>query len=128
MWNIVQRQNTLSYEVKKPEIVDVVTVFDRVISAIRRDKELVPANRFYEMRFEDLESDPVKEIRKIYQAFNLNYNQEFEDKMNTFLSGIKGFQKNIFHLTPEEKAQINSRLRHHMEHYGYSKKSVGSIQ
>jgi len=128
MWNIIQQQNSLNRQGRKPELDEVVTVFDRVLSAIRNDKESLPEKRFYEMPFEDLESDPVKEITKLYKAFNLNYNDEFEKKMISFLSDLQGFQKNIFHLTTAEKTRIYSRLRHHMEHFGYNQNFIGSIQ
>lgn len=128
MWNIVQQQNSLNRSGKKPELDEVITVFDRVLSSIRKEKESFPENKFYEMRFENLESDPVREIGKLYKAFNLNYNNEFEKKVKSFLSELQGFQKNSFQLTGEEKKLIHNRLRHHMEHYGYNKNNLGSIQ
>jgi omega-hydroxy-beta-dihydromenaquinone-9 sulfotransferase len=128
MWNIVQQQNALNHLERKPELGDVVTVFDRILSAIQKDKESLPENSFYELRFESLESDPVAEIINLYKALNLNYSSEFEVKMKSFISVLKGFQKNIFHLTTEEKVLISQRLRHHMEYYGYSPNFIRPIQ
>jgi hypothetical protein len=119
MWNIVQQQNSLNRLAGKPVLDEVVTVFDRILSAVRKDTASLPEEKFYEMCFENLESDPVMEITKLYKAFNLNYNNAFEEKLKLFLSVIKGFQKNTFHLSKDEKTFIRQRLGHHMDHYGY---------
>lgn len=128
MWSIVQQQNSLNRQGRKPVLDEVVTVFDRVLSAIRKDTASLPEKKFYEMCFENLESDPVQEITKLYKAFNLNYNHEFEEKVKSFLSEIGGFQKNIFHLSIDETIFIHQRLWHHMEHYGYRQNYITPTQ
>jgi omega-hydroxy-beta-dihydromenaquinone-9 sulfotransferase len=119
MWDIVQRQNCMNDLGKMPCIDDVITLLDDVWTAIQRDKELLPENAFYELPFEKLEADPMRELKKLYAALNLEFTEELGQKVISYLSELDGFRKNSFQLTIEEREKIRSRLATHMNYYGY---------
>jgi omega-hydroxy-beta-dihydromenaquinone-9 sulfotransferase len=123
MWNIVQQQNVMRPDCCKPRMADVITVMDRVLNTIRHDLESIPENRRYEIRFEQLEKDPLDQIRKLYAAFNLPFSQEAQQNMESFINRIRGFEKNHFTLTEQEKDLICDKLKNHMEYFGYQNRS-----
>ncbi|MCX6244216.1 MAG: sulfotransferase [Bacteroidetes bacterium] len=119
MWKIVQHQNKLNRKSLYPGVPEVTEGLDRILTAIRRDLPLIPENRVYNMKFEKLESDPVSEIRKLYSWFNLPFDINLSQEMENFTGELKGYRKNKFFLSDEDKQYIRERLDHHMQFYGY---------
>jgi omega-hydroxy-beta-dihydromenaquinone-9 sulfotransferase len=119
MFDIVQKQNCLNNKGAKPTIHEVAQVFDHVMTVIRRDLSALPEEHYHEIMFEDLESDPVRSLKTLYQSLNLEFSEEYERKVGVYLSEIKDYRKNEFHLSADEKRNISGLLAHHMEYYRY---------
>lgn len=119
MWDIVQRQNCLNNNVKRPSFEEVTTVFDKIITKIRRDLSSLPREKFVEVKFEDFEADPVSGLQGLYQALDLEFSEGFEKNIHSNLAELLDYHKNVFQLTGSEKEFINTRLHHLMNHYGY---------
>jgi len=120
MWDIVQRQNCLNNNCHCPEIKEVITVMDQLLTSIEQGFQLLPENQKAEIRFEDLEKNPEFEMKKLYASLNMPFLPEFENKINIFIKGMDKFEKNEFSLTADEKADINKGLKVHMNRLGYT--------
>jgi omega-hydroxy-beta-dihydromenaquinone-9 sulfotransferase len=119
MFDIVQKQNCLNKNGARPTIAEVSEIYDNIMKVIRRDLSALPHEFYHEIRFEDLESDPVGSLKSLYQALKLEFSDELEEKVRVYLSEVKDYQKNEFHLTEEEKNTISVTLEHHMKYYRY---------
>jgi omega-hydroxy-beta-dihydromenaquinone-9 sulfotransferase len=119
MFDIVQKQNCLNKNGVKPTIAEVSEVYNNIMAVIRRDLSALPPEYYHEIRFEHFEPDPVRSLRSLYQAMNMEFSEEFEKKVRAYLSEVKNYQKNEFHLTDEEKNTISSSLEDHMKYYRY---------
>ncbi len=119
MWNIVGKQNSLNKRWTSPQIEDVVTVLDRMLSAIQHDLAELPDENYCEVKFEELEKEPVSVLKKIYHKLGLTFTPQFENKVNEFLPDIKHYKKNIYTLSRQERELISNRLKYHIEYYGY---------
>ena len=119
LWKIVLRQNILNRKGSEPGMKDVVEGLDRVLSTIEKDKSVLPEENFYEMKFEDLEADPVAELKKIYSRFHLPFDDDFHHSLQVFTDGLKNYRKNEFHLEEEEKELIRRQLFRHMHIFNY---------
>ncbi len=90
--------------------------------AFYRDIETMPAGQVAELAFEDLERDPVGEIRKIYQALGLVFSAEFEARLEHYLDSVGDYQKNRFQGLPdEERRAVDAQVGSLMARWGYGR-------
>lgn len=57
---------------------------------------LIPAERFHEVRFTDLERDPMGEMERLYQKLQLSDFEKFRPKLKRYTDSLVGYQKNEF--------------------------------
>jgi omega-hydroxy-beta-dihydromenaquinone-9 sulfotransferase len=120
MWDIVQRQNRLNSLGKCPGTAEVSSTMAFMEKALTRQLTQVSPGRQVTVRYEDLVNAPVNELKRIYQSTGLPFHTDFEKKINQFLSGIAGFEKNRFHLEADEKTIIRQNLHEYLQQFGYS--------
>lgn len=60
------------------------------------DRRLIPSGSLHEIRFDDLERDPVSAVRSVYEKFGLNGFASFEPKLRSYVESLRGYQKNEF--------------------------------
>lgn len=119
MWDIVQRQNCLNTNSDRPSIEDVLTVMDKVLTTINNDLQILPADSRAEIRFDELEKNPLRVLQMLYLTLGLPFLPEFERNIRNFYPEFKAFNKNEFNLTPEDYDLIRERMKVHMDQYKY---------
>jgi hypothetical protein len=97
----------------------VLQTFVRMYQRLEEGKKLLEPNRFYELRYEDLIKDPVNEMRKIYEHFNLGGFDAFLPRLQSYLASIKGYETNKYQLTEQQRAEIGKRWGEVIQRYGY---------
>ena len=120
MWEIVQKQNCLNKNHVRPTLDHVIAVYDKMLQTINEQLSELPSNKYYVLRFEEFEKNPVSSLRSIYAAFGLPFTLTFENNLHDYIGSLNGYRKNEFHLTPEDKEKIRSGMKKHMEHFGYA--------
>lgn len=119
MWNIVAGQNAFRSGWHDPgteKTSEVVRWFHMSVEENRRDLQ---PGQFAELRYEDLEKDPVNEMRRIYEQLEIGFTPELEKNIVAFMEKKKGYKKNSFILSGQEKDTIARILSGYMEKYGY---------
>jgi hypothetical protein len=119
MWKIVMEQNSLNRLGSIPGIEEVTLGLDKVLTTIEKDSTFLQEKNFYELKFEDLEADPVAEVRKIYSRFQIPFDDALSLNIHSFMDNLKNYQKNEFHLKEEEKELIRRQLFRHMQFFNY---------
>ena len=84
-----------------------------------RDRDLIPEGALHELKYEELEEEPLRELEKIYSTLNLPDFQDFCEQADAYLQRVKSYKKNVFSLDDESKTLVNSRWRKTFENYGY---------
>jgi omega-hydroxy-beta-dihydromenaquinone-9 sulfotransferase len=120
MWDIVQRQNCLNSLGKCPEAIEVSSTMAFMEERITMQLAQVTQGRQVTVRYEDLVSEPVHELKRIYSSTGLPFHDTFENQINIFLSGVAGFEKNRFQLGKQEEVIIRNTLHAYMQQFGYS--------
>jgi hypothetical protein len=69
------------------------------------DRSLIPPGRLHEIRFADLERDPVGQVRGLYAALGLPGFAAFEPTLRRYADSLQGYRKNQYDELP-------SQLRH----------------
>jgi hypothetical protein len=84
-----------------------------------RDKHLIPAGALHELRYEDLERDPLQSLESIYDSLKLPGFDRFRTLTSQYLETIKGYRKNKFQLDDASRAKVRTRWRPAFDSYGY---------
>lgn len=93
--------------------------FDKCIRMYEQTKKLIPPGNLHEVRFEDLEDDPLETMRNVYLSLRLSDRERARDGLESELPRLRSYRKNRFSIDPETKRLVYERLRWIFNLYGY---------
>jgi hypothetical protein len=97
-----------------------IRYYQETVDSFLEEKALIPSDRFHEIRFEDLERDPIGQMRNVYAALGLPDFGHIEPTIARYLASVSGYKKNIYApLPPELRARIAREWRKSFEAWGY---------
>jgi hypothetical protein len=89
--------------------------------AFFRDRGLVPASCFCEIAFEELEQDPIGQVRLIYEKLGLDGFARFEPKLRQYVLSLEGYQKNQFAELPSSlRARVAREWKRSFDEWKYA--------
>jgi hypothetical protein len=97
-------------------------VFDclsRMYRGFEDQRQRLPADAIYDIRYEDLVADPVGEVGKIYDRLSLGDYEPVRGKIAEFVAGQKDYKTNVHQMNEPLKARIRQRWASYFERYGY---------
>jgi hypothetical protein len=113
-WNGLQRP--------KLEDLDewILRQYHEMYSAFFEQRSLIPSGRLCEVAFEQLEQDPIGEMRKLYETLSLPDFSSFEPELRRYVNSVAGYRKNIFEDLPIElAARVSEKWRTCFREWGY---------
>ncbi len=114
-WVSMQRWNERDLE------AEVIRQQGEFFDAFFAQRDLIPAGRFHELGFADLERDPLGEQRRLYAALELPDFNVAEPALREYLASLGEYKRNTFApLQPEVKAQLSGQCRRCFDEWGYS--------
>jgi len=97
--NVLLRMHRLEDIDDQQVVQNSLHVFTHAMQQWLDEKSLIPAQNLVSVRYEDLVSDPLHELQRIYEAFNLS-TRHVLPRWQEYLARIAGYQTNRF--TPSE--------------------------
>lgn len=89
--------------------------------AFYRDLASLAPGQAAEVRFEDLERDPIGQIERIYAELGLELTETFRRRLTNYLRTVADYQKNRFRPMPEtERRRILDVMGDYCERWGYT--------
>jgi LPS sulfotransferase NodH len=114
-WWTLQRPNFAAVEEA------TLRQYEEIYQAYFEERTLIPAGRLHEVRYENMESDPLGELSRTYAALGLAEFAIAEPAIRRYLDSIAGYEKNRFdELDPHWKSQVARRWRRSFEEWGYA--------
>ena len=98
---------------------DMLWIYNHTIARYEATKHLVPPGRLHEVRFEDLEADPLNEMRGLYEALNLPGWDQIEPRLQAELPRLAAYKKNAFKLDPATMRRVYESSGFAFDTYGY---------
>lgn len=96
-------------------------LYREMYDAYFAERKLIPAERLVEIRYEDLEADPLGQLRMIYQSLALPDFALAEPHVKKLLEGIGDYRKNRLNELPEDlRARIAEQWSEAFAQFGYS--------
>ncbi len=122
MWTVVGNENALRKEWKPPLPEEIITHFDYFMNRTNESLAALPREKQIEVRFEDLEKDPVATMKSIYTHFGLEFTDSLTSQLEEFLKQTATYKKNTYKKNSTLNDEISKSLYKHMERGGYIKK------
>lgn len=97
----------------------VLTVFPELMRRLRADAAALPGGDFVELRYEELDADPLDTVRRAHAALDLQGFETSIDDFRRYLDGIRSYRKNDFRMPPEVIELVNSHWAEEIEALGY---------
>jgi hypothetical protein len=95
--------------------------YQEICDAFVEERALIPAGHFHELSFEQLEGDPIGQLRRAYAALDLPPFGHVEPAVRRHLAQVADYRKNTFsELAPDFKAKIAQTCRRSFDEWHYS--------
>jgi omega-hydroxy-beta-dihydromenaquinone-9 sulfotransferase len=104
----------------------VFQTFLRMYAAVERDRHLLPASRFCEVRYEDLVDNPLEQMRKVYDQLELGGFDQALPALREYFAKRADYKTNRFSIPPETRDEINRRWGPFLRQYGYDSEPAQS--
>lgn len=90
------------------------------------EQELIPDGQFHEVDFEELERDPVGEVRRIYERLDIPGFEAFRPSLERYVDSISNYRKNEYQeIPPSLRRQIAQAWKRSFEEWGYDYDRAG---
>jgi len=94
--------------------------YQEIYEAFFEEKGLIPEGRFHEIGFEDLERDPIGQMRGVYASLRLPDFAVVEPPMRHYVESVSGYRKNAFPELPTGlKQRVSLAWRDYFDAWGY---------
>lgn len=108
-------QNPSDFDVE--EII--LDSYPRMMQTLQTDSAALPADRFVEIRFEDLEARPLEQLEYIYQTLKLDSYDQALPVFQNYLASLQNYRKNQYDVAPATQERIRDRWQPWIEQWGY---------
>jgi hypothetical protein len=92
----------------------ILRTYQVMFDVFLEEKNLIPAGRFHEVAYEELERDPVGQLRAIYHGLNLAGFDAVEPALRCYLDSLSGYRKNEY---AEMDDELRGRIAHAWQRY-----------
>jgi omega-hydroxy-beta-dihydromenaquinone-9 sulfotransferase len=96
----------------------ILGFYKQLMQRFLDDRHLIPEGNLIEVRFEDMEKNPLEEVAKIYRQFGLNF-AATEVKMRNYLATQQGYRKNRYAIDPGVQTLVAQHCRFAFDHWEY---------
>jgi len=98
---------------------DTLVTYENCIQRYEATKALIPAGQLHEVRFDELEVDPLGQMQQIYEALQLPGWEQVAPKIQAQMGEHASYRKNQFSMDPVTMQRLYKRLQFAFELYGY---------
>jgi hypothetical protein len=98
----------------------ILSAYRKLMNAYFDQRTALSARQLIEVAYNDLESDPLATIKKIYQQLDLEDFEQAEPYFIKYLDQTRGYIKNNLNITPEEKRDVARHWTRTFTEYGYT--------
>jgi omega-hydroxy-beta-dihydromenaquinone-9 sulfotransferase len=98
----------------------ILQVYKHMYDVYFADRTRIPRGQFHEICFDDLEADPIGQLRETYQALGLPSFEDFRPRLEQYVSSLGDYRKNEFpDVSPRLRARIYRAWHRCFEEWGY---------
>jgi len=107
------------FEPKKIEPI-VIDSYQRMLDQLYADVPGIPENQFMEIRFEELEANPIRELEQVYSRLELLDWKSAKSVTEDYLNRISGYKKNKYHLKEQDIETVKKNWSKYVDKWHYT--------
>jgi omega-hydroxy-beta-dihydromenaquinone-9 sulfotransferase len=107
---------------RSPEEIDawIIGRYKTLYNAFFEERDLIPERQFHEIRFEDLERDPVAQMRGLYEHLGIPGFEEFRPSLENDVRSRSSYRKNEYQaLRAALRREISQAWRRSFDEWNY---------
>jgi omega-hydroxy-beta-dihydromenaquinone-9 sulfotransferase len=93
---------------------------------VEEGRELVDSSHFYELRYEDLISDPEGQLRRLYEHLDLGDFEQYLPRLRAYFADRVDYRTNSYELSAEQRAMVDEKWGEVLDRYGY--RTAGDVR
>lgn len=97
----------------------ILTFYSRLMKKFLADKALISTDNLVEVKFEDLEEDPLGQLQRVYDGLRLPGFDKAAPTVRAYMRSIEGYQKNPYEIDDDVVKSVNRHWRFAFEEWGY---------
>lgn len=101
---------------------DIFEVYKMLMKDYLKQRSLVPEGQLTEVCFEQLEKDPMKVIKEIYDRLELDGFERAKSHFQSYIDQMKSYKKNRHEISPELEKRIQKEWGFAFVEWGYENK------
>ena len=98
----------------------ILSFYAKLMRKFLADKALIPPDHLVEVRFEDLEKNPMDQLKRVYEGLRLPGFDETAPAVRAYLRSIEGYQKNAYEIDDHVIRKVNRKWRFAFDEWGYA--------
>jgi hypothetical protein len=107
-------------EVTQEEIeANIFFFYEQLMRKFFADKFIIPEGNLVEVRFEDLEANPLAELRRIYDSLSLPGFDVAEPAFQAYIASQADYRKNPYNVDSETIGKVNQHWQFAIDAWGY---------
>ncbi len=107
---------------------DTFVTYEHCIRRYEATKSLIPPGQLHELRFEDLETDPLGEMHRVYEALKFSGWDAMIPRLREKMPEHTAYKKNRFALDEDTMRRVYDRWKFAFECYGYPRRLTESAE
>jgi len=104
----------------------VFSTFEQMHAKLEATRTLIDSGQFYEVRYEDLSSDPVEQMESLYEFLELGDFDVFRPAVERYAERSKRYRTNHYPLDAPTRDEIARRWAAYFEKYGYETNAMSA--
>jgi hypothetical protein len=99
---------------------NILLFYTQMMQKFLAEKHLIPPENLVEVKFENLDTNPLAELRRIYERLNLPGFSIAEPALRTYIATQASYQKNRYALAKADIEKVNRHWQFAFEAWGYA--------
>jgi hypothetical protein len=113
------------FSLQEPDSSDqaayIIRRYKAMYDAFFAEKDLIPSQNFHEVALEDLEREPLGQMRTLYEKLQLPDFEGVEPALRQYLGSLRDYKKNEYpELPPDLRREIGKAWERCIDEWGYT--------
>jgi hypothetical protein len=98
---------------------NTLKIYKQMFDRFEEERSAIPKGNFVELRYEDLDKNPIEQLENIYKTLNINDFTNAKSHFTKYLDSQSSFEKNAYELSEDTRALVRQHWGFAFDHWGY---------
>lgn len=99
---------------------NILWYYEQLMQKYLSERDMIPAENHVEIRFEDFETNPLGELRRVYEELNLPGYKDAQSAFREHLAAHEGYKKNQYEIDAQTIRTVREHWGFAIDRWGYT--------